>query len=107
MQEGVDLTILRREVAIHRIGVFDDGMVLGVMLDQLTGQCFKLGQYLTLAMLAPGFDEEGANLITGRIEHLRLRQLWRDRPVQAVLSRKVHRSLTWHAAHRGLRAVQT
>ena len=68
MQEGVDLAILRAEVLQHRLGIFKQGVVLGMMGDQIGSDDLELGQNLAVPVLGPGADKELAGLISGRIE---------------------------------------
>ncbi len=65
MQEGVHLSAFRGELLFQcRFRVFEQGVVFGVMLDQVGGGGFCTLQNQTFAMLAPGFAEKTADLLT-------------------------------------------
>ena len=53
----------------HDVGIADQGVVFGVMGDEVGGDDLELGQDFAVLVLAPGIDEELAGLVTGGIEH--------------------------------------
>jgi hypothetical protein len=65
MQEGVHLPAFRGELLRQRgFRLFKQGVVFGVMQDQIGGGGFGTLQNQTFTMLAPGFAEKTADLLT-------------------------------------------
>ncbi|KAG0919705.1 hypothetical protein G6F32_016002 [Rhizopus arrhizus] len=74
MQEGVGARLFHRIFHGHGIGAFQIAVVFGMLDDPVQRHGLARGQHLVGAVLAPGVDEEFADLVAGRIEHRRGRE---------------------------------
>src|SRR6185436_7402631 len=70
MQERIDGAAFRREVAIEiALRVVEQGLMLGMQQDDLHRGAFQALQSRLRTVLAPGFEEEAADVSTRRGEH--------------------------------------
>ena len=69
VQERVGAALFHRVFGGHGLGAFEIGVVFRMLDDPVQGHGLQRGQDLVGAVLAPGFDEEFADLVAGRVEH--------------------------------------
>ena len=70
MEERIGLSVLGREFLLHgSLRRFEEGVVFGMLGDQVSRRAFGAVERQALAVLAPGFAKEAADLFSGRVEH--------------------------------------
>lgn len=69
MQEGIDLPVFGAELLVDAVRIVDQRVVFRMVGNEVGSDDFELGLDFAVLVLAPGFDEEPAGLVSGWIEH--------------------------------------